>query len=178
MSLAKLAHPFTGSLLLWAWRLAGRLRREPEFDQHGPVAGRLDGPPVLDLGDRSIRSDGSAEPSADCKCEARAAQTPAFTSASDAIRIGIDYASLFRHSAIVPLRPETTLLGLAPAHLAPHRPSLSSGASSPRDRTMMTSHPRPGERRNRMPPIVAQVIKVAAVAALTFIAEELLSEME
>ena len=29
-----------------------------------------------------------------------------------------------------------------------------------------------------MPPIVAQVLKVAAVAALTFIAEELLSEIE
>ncbi len=29
-----------------------------------------------------------------------------------------------------------------------------------------------------MPPIVVQVIKVAAVAALTFIAEELLSDFE
>lgn len=44
---------------------------------------------------------------------------------------------------------------------------------------MMTSHPkRLRERRNGMRSIVMQVLKVAAVAALTYIAEELLSETE
>ena len=52
---------------------------------------------------------------------------------------------------IVPLRPETTPLGLAPAHLARRPPGWSSGvlrASGARDDA---SNPTPGERRNRMP---------------------------
>ena len=51
MSLAKLAHPFTGSLLR-AWLLAGGFRLELELDQHGPIAVPLDAPAVLHLGDR------------------------------------------------------------------------------------------------------------------------------
>src|SRR4051794_39967561 len=60
----------------------------------------------------------------------------------------VGYASLSRHSEMVPLRPETTPLGLAPDHLAPHPPSSASGAAPPQDRTMMTPHPRPQGKGN------------------------------
>jgi hypothetical protein len=80
VSLAKLAYPRAGRLLL-ARPFKGRLGRELEFNQHGPVAGWLDGPAVLDLGQRPLRDEVAAEPGLDCIRNFRATQPLAFTGA-------------------------------------------------------------------------------------------------